>query len=177
MKRNDLRQWSDGASGPSLKLVPDLSWMDRGECRKIGPGPFFPERGGSTGDAKTACQSCPVRRECLDFALESGQEWGRWGGVVFEDGIPQSGEDVCPEGHPWTGASTYLTPGGTRKCRTCRNARARDGRPERGLSETCDEGHPWTEASTFHRAGGDRRCRICKNAYNRRYRQSQKAAA
>ena len=32
--------------------------------------------------AKNICRSCPVRNQCLDWALESGQDAGVWGGMT-----------------------------------------------------------------------------------------------
>lgn len=32
--------------------------------------------------AKSICAVCPVRRECLDFALKTQQAWGVWGGLT-----------------------------------------------------------------------------------------------
>lgn len=55
-------------------------------CRDADPDLFFPI--GSTGpalvqteEAKMVCQGCPVRQECLRWALENGQDAGVWGGL------------------------------------------------------------------------------------------------
>ena len=42
---------------------------------------FFPERGASTRRAKAICDGCPVRGECLDYALAHGEKFGIWGGL------------------------------------------------------------------------------------------------
>lgn len=42
---------------------------------------FFPEKGVPTSIAKALCAQCPVKRECLDFALETDQRFGIWGGL------------------------------------------------------------------------------------------------
>ena len=39
-----------------------------------------PVRGQREAAAKEVCASCPVRRECLDHALTSGEPYGVWGG-------------------------------------------------------------------------------------------------
>jgi WhiB family redox-sensing transcriptional regulator len=36
--------------------------------------------------AKTLCQSCPLREECLAEAMERREPWGVWGGELFENG-------------------------------------------------------------------------------------------
>ena len=45
------------------------------------PEAFFPEKGGSTREAKKVCQSCHVRSECLDYALANDERFGIWGGM------------------------------------------------------------------------------------------------
>ena len=42
---------------------------------------FFPARGESTRDAKAVCAVCPVRRDCLEFALRLKVAHGVWGGL------------------------------------------------------------------------------------------------
>ena len=32
--------------------------------------------------AKRVCRSCPVRAECLEFALDNGESWGIWAGYT-----------------------------------------------------------------------------------------------
>jgi WhiB family redox-sensing transcriptional regulator len=55
-------------------------WRERAVCAQVDPDLFFPEKGGSTRDAKKLCLSCPVGEECLDFALENEERFGIWGG-------------------------------------------------------------------------------------------------
>lgn len=62
------------------------SWRDQAACRHTDPDLFFPT--GSTGTAidqieaaKAVCRSCPVQDPCLQFALETNQEPGVWGGT------------------------------------------------------------------------------------------------
>jgi WhiB family redox-sensing transcriptional regulator len=64
----------------------DTSWMERGACRSAGPQLFFPTRGSNGGNqAKTICQACPVTDECLDYALRTGQRYGIWGGMNYDE--------------------------------------------------------------------------------------------
>lgn len=65
-------------------------WRDQASCRSIAQDLFFPV--GCKGDAveqieaaKAVCQSCPVRVACLQFALETNQEDGIWGGTSEEE--------------------------------------------------------------------------------------------
>ena len=41
----------------------------------------YPEKGGSTRDAKRICSSCDVRGECLEYALQNDERFGIWGGL------------------------------------------------------------------------------------------------
>ena len=45
------------------------------------PVQIFPEKGGSTRDAKRVCTGCTVRAECLEFALANDERFGIWGGL------------------------------------------------------------------------------------------------
>ena len=39
----------------------ELSWQERALCAQTDPEAFFPEKGGSTREAKRVCLSCDVR--------------------------------------------------------------------------------------------------------------------
>ena len=58
-----------------------LSWQERALCAQTDPEAFFPEKGGSTREAKKVCASCEVRAECLDYALANDERFGIWGGL------------------------------------------------------------------------------------------------
>ncbi|GAA1467525.1 WhiB family transcriptional regulator [Microbacterium thalassium] len=58
-----------------------LAWQTDALCAQTDPEAFFPEKGGSTRDAKRICSSCDVRGECLDYALENDERFGIWGGL------------------------------------------------------------------------------------------------
>lgn len=49
-------------------LIPE--WTRDAVCAQIDPELFFPDKGGSTATAKKVCAGCPVRRQCLEYALE-----------------------------------------------------------------------------------------------------------
>jgi WhiB family redox-sensing transcriptional regulator len=59
----------------------ELSWQERALCAQTDPEAFFPEKGGSTRDAKKVCVGCDVRGECLDYALVHDERFGIWGGL------------------------------------------------------------------------------------------------
>ena len=54
-------------------------WMEAGSCASVGSDLWFPEMGGATKQAKLICHGCPVRVECLDYALEHNEVFGIWG--------------------------------------------------------------------------------------------------
>ena len=58
-----------------------FNWRALALCAQTDPEAFFPEKGGSTRDAKKVCASCEVRAECLDYALTSDERFGIWGGL------------------------------------------------------------------------------------------------
>lgn len=68
----------------------NTEWMDQAACRSHDPELFFPA--GNIGkalpklrQALSVCGQCPVRRDCLEFAFRTGQEYGVWGGASEED--------------------------------------------------------------------------------------------
>lgn len=58
-----------------------LSWQDQALCAQTDPEAFFPEKGGSTREAKRVCGACEVRSECLEYALANDERFGIWGGL------------------------------------------------------------------------------------------------
>jgi WhiB family redox-sensing transcriptional regulator len=58
-----------------------LAWQADSLCAQTDPEAFFPEKGGSTRDAKTICGSCEVRTQCLEYALQNDERFGIWGGL------------------------------------------------------------------------------------------------
>jgi WhiB family redox-sensing transcriptional regulator len=58
-----------------------LAWQSDSLCAQTDPEAFFPEKGGSTRDAKKICASCEVRARCLEYALQNDERFGIWGGL------------------------------------------------------------------------------------------------
>jgi len=56
-------------------------WQERALCAQTDPEAFFPEKGGSTREAKRICSGCEVRAECLEYALAHDERFGIWGGL------------------------------------------------------------------------------------------------
>ena len=68
----------------------DYTWRVDAICRDTDPELFFPV--GTTGHAllqidraKQVCGECPVNIDCLDYALETNQDSGIWGGTSEEE--------------------------------------------------------------------------------------------
>ena len=57
-------------------------WADFGRCVGVDPDVFFPRRGQDPAPAKSLCRQCPVRSDCLEWALETNQKHGIWGGMT-----------------------------------------------------------------------------------------------
>lgn len=68
----------------------DYTWRTKAICRDTDPDLFFPI--GTTGlaltqisRAKEVCGECPARDDCLEYALETNQDSGIWGGLDEEE--------------------------------------------------------------------------------------------
>jgi len=59
----------------------EQDWQERALCAQTDPEAFFPEKGGSTREAKKICGGCEVRTECLEYALAHDERFGIWGGL------------------------------------------------------------------------------------------------
>jgi WhiB family redox-sensing transcriptional regulator len=59
----------------------DTNWMARGTCRYEPPATFFPSDGVGVEYAKRICATCPVREQCLEYALDNRIDHGVWGGT------------------------------------------------------------------------------------------------
>ena len=56
-------------------------WQEQALCAQTDPEAFFPEKGGSTREAKRICSGCEVKSECLEYALQHDERFGIWGGL------------------------------------------------------------------------------------------------
>ncbi len=74
-------QHDDDWDEPQSETRRSLDWQTDALCAQTDPEAFFPEKGGSTRDAKKVCTSCEVREECLEYALNKGERFGIWGGL------------------------------------------------------------------------------------------------
>ena len=75
---------------PAVSCADQDGWPARAACRHGDPELFFPVtmRGpplGQLARARQVCGSCPVRAECLQYALETGEDFGVWGGASEQE--------------------------------------------------------------------------------------------
>jgi hypothetical protein len=80
------RKWSPSRMSFLDEFRPE-PWMRDALCAQTDPEAFFPEKGGSTRDAKRICNGgrgavgCEVREQCLRYALDQDERFGIWGGL------------------------------------------------------------------------------------------------
>jgi WhiB family redox-sensing transcriptional regulator len=61
--------------------VKEPDWS-AGLCAQTDPDLFFPEKGASSAAAISICRRCPIRAECLEFAIDEPGFHGVWGGTT-----------------------------------------------------------------------------------------------
>jgi WhiB family redox-sensing transcriptional regulator len=61
------------------------AWTADAACRGADTALFFPEYGGSAAPAKAICAECPVRLQCLEFAIDQHFNAGIWGGSTRDE--------------------------------------------------------------------------------------------
>ena len=79
-------------------------WQAAGACLSADPEIFFPVSGTGAStrqieQARRICARCPVRRECLDWAMNSGEMHGIWGGTTPEDRTRARRKDAARRRH------------------------------------------------------------------------------
>ncbi len=63
----------------------NLSWRQRGACRGLDPDVFYPPSDDEADEAKAICATCPVKEPCLEFALDTREAEGIWGGTTARE--------------------------------------------------------------------------------------------
>jgi hypothetical protein len=113
-----------------MTALPDVAhdWMLEARCASVDPELFYPEPGGSPRNAIAICADCPVRKPCLQRALEHEAQpgetpYGIWGGLTAVQRAGILGRTTvrtkpCPEcGTP----STFTITGTPLPCGLCRH--------------------------------------------------------
>lgn len=67
------------------EVVPDFpgTWPERAICVGEDANAFFPAHSDPGTRARQVCANCPVRVDCLEYAI-AADEWGIWGGLDRE---------------------------------------------------------------------------------------------
>lgn len=93
-------------------------WMGRAACGGMDPDLFFPARGKRA--PVEVCADCPVRGDCLDYALtledeEAGARHGVFGGLTPQARAKVANGDPVPAPRE----RPHVRPDGVRVCRNC----------------------------------------------------------
>jgi WhiB family transcriptional regulator, redox-sensing transcriptional regulator len=106
-----------------------VDWRELAACLSENPELFFPMSGTARGlrqarRAKAVCGSCPVRQRCLDYALDTRQAYGIWGGLGEDERV--SLRAALGRGEPgrargWPGSAARAVDGKRERTRRWRN--------------------------------------------------------
>lgn len=66
----------------------DNSWREQHACAGVPLEMFFPVVKGISRKTIEICNSCPVKTECLNYAISNGIEYGIWGGMTERERAP-----------------------------------------------------------------------------------------
>ena len=59
-------------------------WTDRAACEGTDTEIFYPSTPDEEAEALSICATCPVRAQCLDYAVRNRETYGIWGGTTPE---------------------------------------------------------------------------------------------
>lgn len=82
--RADTDDRQDEPESDDIAALPG-AWVERALCAETDPELFFPEKGGSAREAKAVCDRCTVRAACAEWAVETNQRYGVWGGLTLTE--------------------------------------------------------------------------------------------
>ena len=68
-------------TSPALAITAMGPWAAHARCADVDPEIFFPPGDDPATEARQTCCQCPVRDDCLDYALDAGEQYGIWGGL------------------------------------------------------------------------------------------------
>ena len=74
MNYNDLRNAIDRVGQVPCESAPDLMFHEEGALATI-----------NSKLAKTICSNCPIKSECLQYALDNDEIYGTWGGCTPQE--------------------------------------------------------------------------------------------
>ncbi len=71
----------EAADAGALDTV-DQNWRAHASCAGMDPDLFFAAGAIEHKLAKRICRGCPVRRQCLSYAMDAPIDHGVWGGLT-----------------------------------------------------------------------------------------------
>jgi WhiB family redox-sensing transcriptional regulator len=132
----EVMGWNPGVPGWDKPAVGWPDWRQSGACGDMNPDDLFADPG-SPDEVRVlaACAACPVRRQCLAFAVEQGIADGIWGGMTEGDlrrllGTARTASPLCTSGRHLL-ADVGVTADG--RCRACKREDWRRRNPPSGL--------------------------------------------
>ncbi len=123
-------------------------FFDLAACKGMNPDLFFPEHGVRPTQARKTCETCPVRQQCLDYALADAQLIGMWGGTTSRQRATirrqRSGRNVGqqpqPIRHGTNSGYQQHTRRGERPCPECHQAHTADRQARKIAARDRDNG-------------------------------------
>lgn len=161
-------------------LHPGAVWQDSAVCAQIGGDIWHPERGTSMKEAKGICADCPVRRQCLQHAIDHDERFGIWGGLSERERRRLKAADQTPSDTGLCGTSQgyqrhrYRNEQACAECRAATRLRSRDSRALK--PPTIDVSCGTEAGGKAHGRRGERSCRSCKHAATSARRQRKATA-
>lgn len=71
---------------PRVTLLLDgTEWAADAACKDIHVDFFYPEDPMDNTAPRSVCRKCPVRVECLEYALVNNEPYGVWGGLTTKE--------------------------------------------------------------------------------------------
>jgi hypothetical protein len=68
-------------TSPALAIATIGAWTACARCAETDPEIFFPPADDPAAEARRICAQCPVREDCLAYALDADERYGIWGGL------------------------------------------------------------------------------------------------
>jgi WhiB family redox-sensing transcriptional regulator len=65
--------------------ITDVAWRSSGACQGLDAEIFYPENEDNADFALSVCEHCAVRIACLNYALDTREQQGVWGGATARD--------------------------------------------------------------------------------------------
>lgn len=74
------------AAAPTIDSDKPDDWREQSKCRDYDPEMWFPVSSGPERQVQVAmaaaiCRRCPVQWDCGNWALDTGEQFGIWGGM------------------------------------------------------------------------------------------------